>query len=91
MKKSNDDELLSELPAVDYSKVPKLVEDVVAKGQYVITKKAKLTWDGKQFIIRIPSEITNEMHITKENKILFRLIKPRPDSEEDIKIEMELV
>ena len=91
MKKSNDDELLSELPTVDYSKVPKLVEEVVAKGQYILTKKAKLTWDGKQFIIRIPSEITNEMHITKENQIAFRLIKPRPDSDEDTKIEMELV
>jgi hypothetical protein len=91
MKKSNDDELLSELPIVDYSKVPKLVGEVVAKGQYILTKKAKLTWDGKQFILRIPSEITNEMHITKENQISFRLIKPRPDSDDDIKIEMELV
>ncbi len=91
MNESDDIGKLRKLPAVDYSKVPKLVEDVVAKGQYIITKKAKLTWDGKQFIIRIPSEITNEMHITKENKILFRLIKPRPDSDEDIKIEMELV
>lgn len=91
MKKSDDIEKLSELPVVNYSKVPKLVEEVVAKGQYVLTKEAKLTWDGKQFIIRIPSEITEEMHITKENRILFRLIKPRPDSDEDIKIEMELV
>lgn len=91
MKKSDDVEKLSELPVVNYSKVPKLVEEVVAKGQYIITKKAKLTWDGKQFIIRIPSEIANEIQITKENQISFRLIKPRPDSDEDIKIEMELV
>lgn len=91
MKKSNDDELLSKLPTVDYTKVSKLVEEVVATGQYILTKKAKLTWDGKQFILRIPSEITNEMHITKENQIAFRLIKPRPDSDEDVTIEMELV
>jgi hypothetical protein len=91
MKESDDIEKLSEIPVVDYSEVPKKIEDAIVERQYIIKKKVKLTWDGKQFIIRIPSEVTNEMHITKENRILFRLIKPRPDSDEDIKMEMDLV
>lgn len=88
MKKSNEKE---GLPKVDYSKVPKEIEEIVNRQPYVIEEKAKLTWDGRQFIVRIPSEITKEMNITKENQMRFRLTKPLPDSSEKPELKIELI
>ncbi|MCK5040423.1 MAG: hypothetical protein KAR87_05645 [Candidatus Aenigmarchaeota archaeon] len=86
MKKSD------ELPKVDYSKLPKDIEDVVInREEYVIEEKAKLTWDGRQFLVRIPSEIAKEMNLNKENVVKFRLTKPLPDSEDKLKLDIEIV
>ena len=90
MIKSNEIKDLSELPDIDYSNLPKEVEESLTREPYKVKAKAKLTWDGKQFIIRIPSEITQEMKFTRENRMLFTLVKPRPDSDDknDLKIEI---
>jgi hypothetical protein len=80
----------NEPPKVDYSKLPPETEEAIARKPYTIEEKAKLTWDGRQFLVRIPKEIAQEIGITKENFILFRLIKPLPDSTEKPKLEMEL-
>lgn len=54
-----------------------------------------MSWDGRQFLIRIPSDITDEMGITKENrkdfKVRFKLIKSPLGSEEETQVTMELI
>jgi len=85
MKKSNENvKRLEELPKVDYTKLPEELEDAIIRKPYEVNEKAKLTWDGRQFLVRIPSEIANEYCITKENKdhfyVFFKLTKPLPDS-----------
>lgn len=94
MKKSDEKiKQLEELPKVDYTKLPEEIEKAITKEPYVIEEKAKLTWDGRQFLFRIPSEIAREYGITEENKekfrIVFRLTKPLPDSKNKLKLEIE--
>ncbi len=94
MKKSDENiKELKELPKVDYTKLPEPIEKVVTKEPYVIEEKAKLTWDKRQFLVRIPSEIAREYGITEENKdkfgVIFRLTKPLPDSTDKPRLEIE--
>jgi len=82
---------VAELPKVNYSAIPVEIKKVVANTTFSIEKRTKLTWDGKQFSMRIPSEIAKEMNITKENQILFKLVKPRPDEEGEPHLTIELI
>lgn len=93
MNNSNDigSENPEEPPTVDYSKLPEELEEIISKQSYIVEKKVKLTFDGRQFIVRIPKEIAKERGISTENQIVFRLVKPRPDSENAIKLEIELI
>ena len=93
MSKSNDIKKMSSLPEINYSnkKLPKDVEDAISEAKYVIEENSKLTWDGRQFIIRIPKEIAEEWGITAQNKMQFRLTKPRPNSNEQAKLEIVIV
>lgn len=99
MNKPGDSEKMEgveELPKhLDYSILPEEIEEAIKQKPYEKEKEAKLSWDGKQFLIRIPSDITDEMGITKENrkdfKVRFKLTKYPPGSEEEIKVTMELI
>lgn len=91
MKKSDDVENLENLPELDYSNLPKEIEEAITRKPYIVDKRAKLTWDGRQFIIRIPSEIAEEMNLTAENRVRFLLTKPLPGSGDQPKLEMELI
>lgn len=87
----NNSKKVFELPKVDYSNLPDEIEGIISKQAYVIEKKVKLTWDNRQFLIRIPKEIAEEWKITPENQVLFRLMKPRPNSQDTPKLEIMLV
>lgn len=90
-KKSEEIPEISELPKVDYSRLPKEIEDIISNKPYIVEKKGKLSFDGKQFTMRVPSEIAEEMKITKDNRVLFRMIKPLPGSDEKIHLEIEII
>ena len=90
MNNSNEEEL-DKLPIVDYTELPSEIREAIELKPYVIEAKAKLTWDGRQFIVRIPTEISKEMRITKENRMRFNLKKPLPKSDEDIELKIELI
>lgn len=88
MLKSNDNNTIEdnvELPEVDYSNLPDEILKAIEVESYTITKDAKLSWDGRQFIVRIPSEIANEIGISKENKHEFKFhfeyVKPEPNAD----------
>ncbi|WP_440946938.1 hypothetical protein ACSAZL_01180 [Methanosarcina sp. T3] len=80
---------------LDYSTVPKAIEEAIKHKPYEIEKDVNLSWDGKQFMIRIPLDISTEMGITKENKgefkVRFKLVKGSPNSDEITKVTMELM
>lgn len=89
----NDEKIkdLDELPTVDYSEVPQKIQEAVAQTPFTIEEKTKLTWDGRQFIARIPKEIAVEMKISKENVLVFRFTKPLPNSKEKPVLVIKLV
>ncbi len=91
MKNSEDSESEPNLPAVDYSKLPPEIEEVITRQPFKIENKTKLTWDGKQYSMRIPTEIATEMKITKDNQVFFRMIKPLPGSDEKPILEIKLI
>lgn len=97
MIKSNDiDEIGNDidLPEVDYSNLPNEILKAIEIKLYTITKNAKLSWDGRQFIVRIPSEIADEMGVNKENKqdfkVRFEYTKPAPNTDDEPKLTIDL-
>lgn len=99
MKKSATSKVIKrndEIPKkLDYSTMPSVIEEAIQQKHYKIEKNVTLSCDGKQFMIRIPKDISSEMGITKENKgefkVKFKLIKGLPGSNEVTKVTMELV
>ena len=93
MSKSNDIKIekTTTLPDnLDYSNLPKAVLDAITTSQYTIEKESKLTWDGRQFIARIPKEVAQEADIKEGERIEFIIIKKFGATEKP-KIQMELV
>ena len=69
-------EKTTSLPSsLDYSQLPKKTLDAITTSQYEIDKEGKLTWDGKQFIVRIPKEVSLEMGIKEGEHIKFIILK----------------
>ena len=46
---------------------------------------------GRQFILRIPKEIAEEVGITEENQIKFKFTKFPPESNEKSKLEISVL
>ena len=77
---------------VDYAvNRPRIVDELNIEAPDVIRKVVSISWDGKQFSIRIPTEISEELKLTKDNKVVFTLTKPLPDTDERpvLKVEIE--
>lgn len=78
MVKSNDIKIekATFLPMdLDYSKLPKSVLDAITTSQYEIDKDSKLTWDGRQFVVRIPKEVAQEAELKEGERMEFIIIK----------------
>ena len=90
----NSDDNNTDLPEVDYSNLPDEIREVIEVEPYIIEKDAKLSWDGRQFIVRVPSDIANEIGINKENKkdfkVHFKYTKPAPNTDTKPDVKMEL-
>jgi len=84
-------ELMQKGLKLDYSKLPEDVKATMSPIPYIVEEAVKLTWDGRQYILRIPKEIAEEVGITAENRINFKFIKPSPESAEKPKLEITLL
>ena len=84
-------ELLHTQLKLDYTEIPEDVKAAISPMPYVVEENSKLTWDGRQFILRIPKEIAEEANITTENRISFKLIKSPPESNEKPKLEIKVL
>ncbi|ODS37828.1 hypothetical protein BEH94_01925 [Candidatus Altiarchaeales archaeon WOR_SM1_SCG] len=87
MKKSNE-----KIPdKLDYSKLPKEIEEVIEQKGDIIDENVKITYDGRQFLVRFPSEISKLMEITRQDKINFKLEMPKPRTDEKPKLTITLI
>jgi hypothetical protein len=77
-------ELLQSNLRRDYSNIPEKVKNAIVPMQtaYVVEETSKVTWDGRQFIVRIPKEIAEEAGITTESRISFKFASLPPESTE---------
>ncbi len=48
---------------IKYTKLPEDVKKAIVSMPYIVEETVKLTWDGRQFILRIPKEIAEEVGI----------------------------
>jgi hypothetical protein len=85
-KKSNDD-----FDHIDYSNLPEEVEKVVKNRSETITKEAKISYDGKQHIVRIPTEISKTLNISAEDTIKFTATLYDDDTREKHSLDIEYV
>lgn len=68
---------------VDYSvHRPSIIDKLNILQEDIIRKEVRISWDGKQYSIRIPKEISEELNLTNEDKVVFTLTKPLPDSDD---------
>jgi hypothetical protein len=72
MKKSSDN---------SKRRYPKEIERVIEPQPYEITDDAKITFDGRQFIVRIPKRISRLIGIEKGDALEFHVIKPHPKAQ----------
>ena len=78
MSKSNEIKIdkSNSLPEnLDYSQLPQHILDAITTSQYEIDKASKLTWDGKQFVVRIPTEVAKETELKEGEYMEFIIIK----------------
>ena len=76
---------------INYTKLPEDVKKAIVSMPYIVEETVKLTWDGRQFILRIPKEIAEEVGITEENQIRFKFTKFPPESNEKPRLEISVV
>ncbi len=76
---------------IKYTKLPEDVKKAIVSMPYIVEEAVKLTWDGRQFILRIPKEIAEEVGITEENQIKFKFTKFPPESNEKSKLEISVL
>ena len=76
---------------IEYRRLPHEVEEVVGDERAKIEKTANINFDGRQYLIRFPKEISDAVGLSKEHKVKFTVIKPKPMSEEEPELTMEVV
>lgn len=102
MNKSDDEIKLEEEEIIadtdylgDSSTLPEEIRKAIEPEKYVIEKDAKLSWDGRQLMVRIPLDISDEMGINKDNKgdfrVHFEYVKPTPGSKEEKKVTIQII
>ena len=85
MKKSKDFEELK------YIELRKEVQEAVSDKPDIIRKKAKLTFDGRQYVVRIPTGIAKVMGITSDHVMKFEATIPTPKGKGKRKLHIRIV
>ena len=79
------------LKRIDYGQLPAEVEEIVGEEQAKIERDASITFDGRQYLVRFPKDISDNMGLSRENKVRFTLTMPKPRTEEEPKLKIEVI
>lgn len=88
MSKSDEEEIPSR---IDYSEIPEEIKQELEPGSEGMEETAKISHDGRQHVVRIPTKISKVMNISKGQKIKFKVEIPEPERNEDFKLTMDLI
>lgn len=76
---------------LDYGKLPGEIEEIIEPVGEEIRKEVKISFDGRQYVVRFPKEISKLMSISTKDKIKFILKRPHPKEGGEPKLEIELI
>lgn len=76
---------------IDYSKLPKEIENVIEPTSDITEEEANINYDGKQFLVRFPKNIEKAIGIKKGDKIRFKVELPSPKTNQKETIELTYV
>ena len=76
---------------IKYQRLPHEVEEVIGEERAKIEDTANITFDGRQYLVRFPKDISDAMSLSKEYKVKFTVIKPKPRTNEKPNLTMEVV
>ena len=79
------------LKRIDYRRLPPEVEEIVSEERAKIEREASITFDGRQYLVRFPKDISDNMGLSRENKVRFTLTIPKPRTEEEPKLKIEVI
>jgi hypothetical protein len=76
---------------IEYLRLPREVEEVIGEERAEIEDTANITFDGRQFLVRFPKDISDAMELSREYKVKFTVTKPKPRTNEEPKLTIEVV
>ena len=76
---------------IEYLRLPREVEAVIGEERAEIEDTANITFDGRQFLVRFPKDISDAMELSREYKVKFTVKKPKPRTNEEPKLTIEVV
>lgn len=88
----DSDEVGGEPPKkLEYRQLPREVEEVVGEERAVIEDTANITFDGRQYLVRFPTRIATIIGLSKQHKVKFTVLKPKPKTDEEPKLTLEVI
>ena len=76
---------------ITYQRLPREVEEVVGEERAVIEDTANITFDGRQYLVRFPTQIATIIGLSKQHKVKFTVLKPKPRTDEEPKLTLEVI
>lgn len=79
MSKSDEKDDVDE---IDYSDIEdEEIKEIIDDQPEEVQKIVNVGWDGRQHIIRIPTEVSEALDIEREDEVEFEMVKHPPKSE----------
>lgn len=76
---------------LDYSKLPKELDDVIEPISDITEKEANINFDGKQFLVRFPKDIAKAIGVKTGDKIRFKVVLSSPKSGQKEEVELQYI
>jgi len=86
MSKSDEKD---DVDRIDYSDIKdEEIKEIIDDQPEEVQKKVNIGWDGRQHIIRIPTEVSDALDIQKGDEVEFEMVKhpPRSEKPDELKI-----
>lgn len=79
MSKSDEED---DVDDIDYSDIEdEEIKEIIDDQPEEVQKTVNVGWDGRQNIIRIPTEVSDALNIQKGDKVEFEMVKHPPQTE----------